>query len=55
VDGGEVILNENEHSRCVELMVGCRFFSFVFGDFVCLSGEIARPRPISLRACLMEM
>jgi len=27
VDGEEVILNENEHSRCVELMVGCRFFS----------------------------
>jgi len=30
-------------------------FVFCFWRFVCLSGEIARPRPISLRACLMKV
>ena len=52
MDGEVVILNENEHSRCVELKVGCRFF-FYFWRIVCLGGGIARPRPFSLPACLM--
>ncbi len=30
MDGEEVMLNENEHTRCVELIVECRYIFLYF-------------------------
>ncbi len=42
--GEEVILNENEHTRCVELMIGVSIFFFRFWRVVCLSMCVVETR-----------